>query len=95
MMLEAVAVAKAAGVPDIDDSLADELLDRVKPLGKLYSSMYWDKESGRPMEVEVILGHAVREGKRLGVATPTLDCLYGLAAAVDGRLRKEQESKNA
>lgn len=95
LMLEAVAVAKATGVPGIDESLADELIEKVKGLGKLYSSMYHDKQAGRPMEIDVILGHCVSEGRRVGVKTPTLSCLYALLAAADGRMRLEKDRKDA
>jgi 2-dehydropantoate 2-reductase len=40
--------------------------------------MLQDVEAGRPIELEAIVG-AVRElGQRLGVATPSIDTLYGL-----------------
>ena len=90
-MLEAVAVAKATGVPDIDESLPDELLARAKTIPEMYSSMYHDREALRPMEIEVILGHAVREGRRVGSETPTLDCLYALLAAIDKKMKAQRE----
>jgi ketopantoate reductase len=33
------------------------------------------------MEVEVIVGEPVREGRRLGVPTPKLETIYGLLKA--------------
>jgi len=36
---------------------------------------------GNFMEVEVIVGEPVREGKRLGVPMPKLEALYGLLKA--------------
>jgi len=47
-------------------------------LGAFKTSMLQDVEAGRPIELDAIVG-AVRElGQRLGVATPTIDALYGL-----------------
>ena len=41
-----------------------------------------DYENGRPLEIEAIIGNAVRIGRRLGVATPTLEAIYALARMV-------------
>jgi 2-dehydropantoate 2-reductase len=64
--------------------LVDELMEKVsvRPLG---SSMWNDLEAGKRIEVEVILGHPLREAKRLGVDTPVLETLYCLLAAADAR----------
>ena len=41
--------------------------------------MLQDAEAGRPIELDAIVG-AVREiGQRIGVATPAIDALFGLA----------------
>lgn len=91
LMGEAIAVARAVGVEGIEEGLAEELIERVRPMGRLFSSMYHDSRAGRPMEVDVIFGHAVREGRRLGLQIPTLECLYALLLAVDGRMAREKE----
>lgn len=47
-------------------------------LGAFKSSMLQDVEAGRAIELDAVVG-AVRElGQRLGVATPTIDALFGL-----------------
>lgn len=92
LMNEAISVAKALSIPDIDYDLVDQLLARINKIGGIYSSMYYDVEAGRPMEVEAILGTAVRKGRELGLAIPTLEMIYGLLLAIDGRITK---SRNA
>lgn len=74
LMREVIAVAQAKGLK-VDDSQADALLAKCKgmPGAGLPSSMMMDNEAGRPMEVEVILGTPMREGKRLGVPVPILE----------------------
>jgi 2-dehydropantoate 2-reductase len=93
LMGEAIDVAIACGVPDIDHGLIDEHLEKVNKLGKIYASMYHDSVHGRAMEVEVILGTPVRKGKELGIPMPTLDILYALLKSMDVRLAREREVK--
>jgi len=55
-------------------------------LGAFKTSMLQDVEAGRTIELDCIVG-AVREiGARVGVATPTIDVLFGLARLF-GRVR--------
>jgi ketopantoate reductase len=52
LMTEAVRVAQAAGVPGIEDNLPDELIPKMHGLkGPVWTSMYYDKQKGRAMEV--------------------------------------------
>ena len=93
LMGEAVDVAKACGVPEIEHTLVDTLIEEVLKLGKIYSSMYQDSWAGRAMEVDVILGVPVRKGKEMGVALPTLEAVYALVKAVDLRMESERVSR--
>jgi len=74
LMNEVAAVARAKGLK-IPDGTPEALLAKCKAMGApgLPSSMWMDSEAGRPMEVEVILGTPLREGKRLGVPVPILE----------------------
>ncbi|KAL2802848.1 ketopantoate reductase PanE/ApbA C terminal-domain-containing protein [Aspergillus granulosus] len=85
LMGEVVAVARASGVL-LDEGLIDTLMDRVKGLGKLRTSMQADREAGRGMEVEVILGVPVKRGREYGVATPFLESLYVLLTALNRKI---------
>ena len=76
-MLEAQAVGARIGCA-IDQTPEDRHAIARK-LGAFKTSMLQDVEAGRPVELEALVG-AVRElAVRVGVATPTIDTLYGLA----------------
>lgn len=50
-----------------------------RKLGAISTSMLQDVEAGRPIELDAIVGAVQELGRRLGVATPSVDALYGLA----------------
>ena len=76
-MLEAQAVGARIGCA-IDQTPEDRHAIARK-LGAFKTSMLQDVEANRPVELEALVG-AVRElAQRVGVATPTIDTLYGLA----------------
>lgn len=76
-MREAAAIGALLGCP-----IAQEAEDRhavTARLGAFKTSMLQDAEAGRAIELDAIVG-AVREiGQRLGLATPNIDALFGLA----------------
>jgi 2-dehydropantoate 2-reductase len=75
-MLEAREIGARIGCP-IDQTPADRNLITRK-LGAFRTSMLQDAEAGRELELDALAG-AVREiGALVGVATPTVDALYGL-----------------
>jgi 2-dehydropantoate 2-reductase len=84
VMSEVCLLARSSGhelaADIIDRNLTDTL--RMKPYK---TSMLLDFEAGRPMEVEAILGNAVRIAQRLGISVPYLESLYGLLALVQQR----------
>jgi 2-dehydropantoate 2-reductase len=86
VMEEVRRLAEAAGhqLPPgvVEQNLADTY--RMKPYK---TSMLLDFEAGRPMEVEAILGNAIRVARREGIAVPYLESLYGLLQLVDERLK--------
>jgi 2-dehydropantoate 2-reductase len=49
------------------------------------TSMALDYENGRPMEIEAILGNAVRAGQKLNVPIPALESVYAVAKMVEGK----------
>lgn len=88
LMREVIAVAGSCGVV-LKHGLEDELLVRAKELtrtGVLRTSMQADREAGRKMEIEVILGTPVRKGREAGVSIPRLESLYVLLLAINKRL---------
>ena len=75
---EVASVATASGVPlgDIDVEGAMGLVAQ-RPLdGK--GSMQADLETGKPLELEAIVGSIGRIGRKMNVATPMMDFLYAL-----------------
>jgi 2-dehydropantoate 2-reductase len=86
LMQEVINIARACGVP-LKDGLIDQLMDKINAMPGIGSSMQTDCKSGRPMEIDVILGFPVRKSRELGIRAPFLETLYVLLRAVDGRLR--------
>ena len=50
-----------------------------RKLGAFRSSMLQDVQAGRPIELDAIVGVVHELSQRLGVPTPTIDALFGLA----------------
>ena len=82
LIREVIAAARADGV-ELPESLVRQQVDNTTTMGPYRSSMQVDRQEGRPMEVEAILGEPLRRAKAGGVATPILDALYRAALVVD------------
>jgi 2-dehydropantoate 2-reductase len=75
-MLEAAAIG--AKIECEIDQAPEDRMAITRHLGSFKTSMLIDAESGRPIEIDAIVG-AVREiGERVGVATPNIDALLGI-----------------
>jgi len=57
----------------------DERHAITRKLGAFKTSMLQDAEAGRTIELDAIVGAARELGRRVGVATPNIDALFGLA----------------
>jgi 2-dehydropantoate 2-reductase len=86
IMREVINIGRACGVPLADD-LVDRFMDKINALPAIGTSMQTDCNSGRPMEIDVILGFPVRKARELGISAPYLKAIYVILKAVDGRLR--------
>jgi 2-dehydropantoate 2-reductase len=83
-MREAAEIGQHIGC-DVDQS-PDDRHAVTRKLGAFKTSMLQDVEAGRPIELDALVG-AVREiAARVGVATPNIDAVYGLARLM-GRAR--------
>jgi len=85
---EVCQVARAEGIT-LPADLPDRHLafaDGLEPGG--YSSLHHDLTHGHPMELEALLGEAIRRGARAGVATPMSQALY--AVLQPWQLRNQQ-----
>ncbi len=76
-MREAAAIGARLGCP-IDQSPEDRHAITAK-LGAFKTSMLQDAESGRPIELDAIVGVVHELGRRLAIPTPNVDALFGLA----------------
>ncbi|PYI34209.1 ketopantoate reductase family protein [Aspergillus indologenus CBS 114.80] len=83
LMREVVRVARASGV-ELRETLVEEQIARMQGLGAVRTSMQTDREMGRRMEVDVIIGTVVKGARRVGVDVPVLETVYALIRAVDG-----------
>jgi 2-dehydropantoate 2-reductase len=85
LMLEVEAVGKALGLePGIG---VDRRLDGAGKVGDHRTSMLQDVESGRPLEVEALVGSVVEAAGQLGVPVPSLEVVYRLTRQLDRTLR--------
>jgi 2-dehydropantoate 2-reductase len=76
-MREAAAVGARIGCP-IEQSPEDRHAITAK-LGAIKTSMLQDVQAGRALELDAIVGAVHEIGKRVGVPTPQIDALFGLA----------------
>jgi 2-dehydropantoate 2-reductase len=80
---EAAAVAAARGVRLPYDDPLEHVLSVARATGANRSSMLQDVLRGSPTEIAAINGAVLREGRRLGIATPVNQLLAELVAALD------------
>ena len=89
LMNEVIDVAQKCDVP-IEHELVDLLMKRIAELPPIESSMQVDCRNERPMEVDIILGYPVRRARELGVDVPTLETLYAILTALNGKFLKSR-----
>ena len=82
LIREVIAAARADGV-ELPDSLVDTQINNTTTMGPYRSSMQVDRQEGRPMEVEAILGEPLRRAQARGVTVSILESLYRAAKVVD------------
>jgi 2-dehydropantoate 2-reductase len=77
-MAEVESLARHAGIPVAADVRAQKLryLDASPPT--MRSSMMVDITSGRPLELDALVGAVVRRGRDAGILTPVMATLYGI-----------------
>lgn len=85
LMGEVIHVARALDVA-LEDDLIDRLIDKIKGMPPIGSSMRTDYEKGKPMEIDIILGYPVRRGRELGLDVSTIETIYGILTAINKRV---------
>jgi 2-dehydropantoate 2-reductase len=83
-MEEVTRIATAGGHPLAADVI-DQNFEGTRAMKPIKTSMLADFEAGRPMEVEGIVGNALRTARRHGVRAPHLETLYTLLKLVERR----------
>ena len=89
LMREVIDVAKRCNVP-LEHDLVETLMRKIIELPGIFSSMHVDSKEGRPLELDVILGHPMKKAREFGMDVPTLSAVYALTAAVNGRLSQSK-----
>ncbi len=77
VMREAGLIGQHIGCPI--DQQPEERHAITRKLGAFKTSMLQDREAGRPMEIDAIVGAVQDVARHLGLATPNIDLLAGLA----------------
>jgi len=85
IMEEAEAVAAKLGM-ELPVTI-DQRIAGAEKVGSHKTSMLQDREAGRPMEIEAIVGAVAELGERLGVAMPHTNSVYACVKLLDLTLR--------
>ncbi len=86
LMREAVRVAAAVGVEL--DLTVEQRLEGAARVGEHKTSMLQDVESGRPLEVDALVGAVVEIGHLAGLELPRLETVYACVKLLDRTLRE-------
>ena len=84
IMNEVVAVGRAGGV-DLREEDVDQHIAWTQGAAGLRTSTMVDRERGRPMESDGLVGVIVRKGREAGVPTPCSAVVYALLNTIDGQ----------
>ena len=82
LMLETIAVANACGVA-LSEKDARSQMEYTREFPAYKTSMLQDFEAGRELEVEAILGNAVRLAHQNNVPVPKMEACYALLKSVN------------
>jgi 2-dehydropantoate 2-reductase len=82
IMREVVAVARGLGVT-LGESDLQQLVAATERAAPIRTSMLVDRERGRQLETDALVGVVVRKGRQLGIPTPITSALHALLTAVD------------
>jgi 2-dehydropantoate 2-reductase len=90
MMEETQAVAAKLGITF--RLPIDKRIEGASRVGRHKTSMLQDKEAGRPLELDALVGSVVELGALVGVPTPTIRTVYEAAKLLDRTLAAERAS---
>ena len=84
IMREVLAVANAQGIMLRENDIAEQIA-WTKGAVAIQTSMMVDRQRGRTMETDSLIGVVVRKGRELGVPTPLSGAMYAVLLAADSR----------
>jgi 2-dehydropantoate 2-reductase len=77
MMQEAAQIGDAIGIPS--SAAVGKMIETIRTLGAFKTSMLQDVEHGKPVEIDALLTVTREIGLLVGVSTPVIDAVSGLA----------------
>jgi 2-dehydropantoate 2-reductase len=77
-MGEIEAIARHAGIPVAPDVRAQKMRYLESAPGTMRTSMMVDLASGRPLELDALIGTVLRRGREAGIPTPVAATVYGI-----------------
>src|SRR5437016_3786039 len=83
IMTETESVARRLGI-EIGVTI-EQRLEGAEKVGRHKTSMLQDIESGRPTELEAIVGAVIELGEKLGVALPNMKAVYACVKLLEAR----------
>ncbi len=89
---EVAAIARAKGIILPHENAAVRAEEVAQRTATNYSSMLQDVLRGTPTEIEAISGAVMREGAKLGIATPVNQWLYRLVKAIEETQAHRQQT---
>ena len=96
-MTEIAAIANACGYADINAETVDHQIGRarVRELPGIEPSMLADAKGHARMEVDAIMGNAVKLAEEKGVEVPLLKAVYALLKALDQSFERDRRAKES
>ncbi|MDX1680409.1 MAG: 2-dehydropantoate 2-reductase [Akkermansiaceae bacterium] len=80
LMMEVIATANALGL-ELDEALAEDNIERTRPMGAYRTSSMIDFVEGREVELGPIWEEPIRRAREIGVPMPGVEALFDLIRA--------------
>jgi 2-dehydropantoate 2-reductase len=82
-LMKEVQAAALANRVALDDGFLDHMMDLTVRMKPYHTSMHLDRQRGRPMEIEAIIGEPLRRGRQQGLQLAEMQALYAGLKAID------------
>ena len=83
---EAVKVGIASGIDMDEDEVIGNLMKIAEEAGAMRSSMLYDREKGKKLEIDPLNGKIIEIGEELDIETPVNKTLYGCLMIINEKL---------